>query len=87
MHKRKILFDKKNHGKLVSCWGGIENDFLAFLKKKLGKEVFNDVRYKLHKGLKVANSQKIFSILFHLNKINEINVRQLVLCKQKVNCL
>ena len=29
--------------------GGIENDFLAFLKKKLGKEVFNDVRYKLHK--------------------------------------
>ena len=75
MHKRKILFDKKKSWEVGILLGGIENDFLAFLKKKLGKEVFNDVRYKLHKSLKVAKSQKIFKFCSIFLKTNKITAR------------
>ena len=34
MHKRKILFDVKKSWEVGILLGGIENDFLAFFKKK-----------------------------------------------------
>ena len=57
--------------KIMGSWylvGGDWEWFPCIFEKKLGKEVFNDVRYKLHKSLKVAKSQKIFPILFDLPK-------------------